>query len=122
MTRANFAHLRLKGCELLGLFSKKNSAGTKISAAAVQTGSFTRHPFGRVGLFTPMGTGGRVYASLRESVPIIDAAVLKIIRLVNDFKFATGDDAVDRDLNGFFESINVRESNRNRRICFCLFI
>lgn len=91
----------------MGLFSKKNSGGEKISAAAVQTGSCARHPFGRVALYTPLGTNGHVYASLRESVPIIDAAVLKIIRLVNDFKFETGDEAVDRDLNGFFESINV---------------
>lgn len=91
----------------MGLFSKKNSGGEKISAAAVQTGSCARHPFGRVSLYTPLGTNGHVYASLRESVPIIDAAVLKIIRLVNDFKFETGDEAVDRDLNGFFENINV---------------
>lgn len=60
-----------------------------------------------MGSFANLGLNNRVYRSLRENVPVIDAAVLKIIRLMNDFTFETGSAAVDAEMNGFFEAVDV---------------
>lgn len=92
----------------MGLFSKRKSgkaAGT--AAAAVQTSAFSNHPFVNLGGFMNLGLNNRVYKSLRENVPVIDAAVLKIIRLINDFEFETGNGQTDEQMNKFFEGICV---------------
>lgn len=92
----------------MGLFSKRKSgkaAGT--AAAAVQTSAFSNHSFVNLGGFMNLGLNNRVYKSLRENVPVIDAAVLKIIRLINDFEFETGNDQTDAQMNKFFEGICV---------------
>lgn len=54
-----------------------------------------------------LGLNNRVYKSLRENVPVIDAAVLKIIRLMNDFEFETGNEQIDTQMNKFFDGICV---------------
>lgn len=92
----------------MGLFSKRKSgkaAGT--AAAAVQTSAFSNHSFVNLGGFMNLGLNNRVYKSLRENVPVIDAAVLKIIRLINDFEFETGNGQTDEQMNKFFEGICV---------------
>ena len=92
----------------MGLFGKKKSGKAKGSAAAaVQTSVFSNHPYAHLGGFSNLGLNSRVFKSLRESVPIIDAAILKIIRLMNDFEFETGSAAVDSAMNSFFEGICV---------------
>lgn len=92
----------------MGLFGKKKSGKAKGSAAAaVQTSAFSNHPYAHLGGFFNLGLNNRVFRSLRESVPVIDAAILKIIRLMNDFEFETGNDTVDSAMNGFFESVCV---------------
>lgn len=92
----------------MGLFGKKKSGKAKGSAAAaVQTSAFSNHPYAYLGGFSNLGLNSRVFKSLRESVPIIDAAILKIIRLMNDFEFETGSAAVDSAMNSFFEGICV---------------
>lgn len=92
----------------VGLFGKKKSGKAKgYAAAAVQTSAFSNHPYAHLGGFFNLGLNNRVFRSLRESVPVIDAAILKIIRLMNDFEFETGNDTVDSAMNGFFESVCV---------------
>lgn len=54
-----------------------------------------------------MSIDSKVYSQLREAVPILDAAINKIVRLSEGFTLKTGDDGVDEDLNGFFSQINV---------------
>ena len=72
------------------------------------TGSAGSHPFYSLGGYTPMsGTNGRIYKSLREAVPIIDAAIYKIVRLMGGFEFSTGNDELDSQINSFFGRINV---------------
>lgn len=92
----------------MGLFSKRKSgkaAGT--AAAAVQTSAFSNRPSVNLGGFMNLGLNNRVYKSLRENVPVIDAAVLKIIRLMNDFEFETGNEQIDAQMNKFFDGICV---------------
>ena len=54
-----------------------------------------------------MSFNSRIYASLREGIPIIDAAISKIVRLCEGFHFETGSGALDTEMNTFFENVNV---------------
>ncbi len=49
----------------------------------------------------------RLYRQLRESVPVIDAAVSKLIRLMGDFRFICADDVTERSLGRFAETVRV---------------
>lgn len=52
-------------------------------------------------------TSLQVYKELRKSVPIIDSAVNKIVRLMGGFEFSTGSEELDAEMNEFFSMINV---------------
>lgn len=91
----------------MGLFSSKKAVKGSVSASAVQTSTYSNHPYWQLNTYTPMSVNNRVYSALRESVPVIDAAIMKIIRLLNDFRFETGNQSVDIRMNDFFEKINV---------------
>ena len=55
----------------------------------------------------PINGESRVYAELRNAVPILDSAINKIVRLCEGFKFNTGNEKVNDMMNSYFESINV---------------
>lgn len=99
--------MQWKGCDNLGLFRKSRKSGEALSASAVHTSKYSNHPYWRLNAYTPMSINNRIYAYLRESVPIIDAAISKIVRLCNDFYFETGSENLNSQINGFFEEINV---------------
>ena len=90
----------------MGLFRRDKKAGERRGAAAVQTSTRSNHPYWQLASAS-LGAGSRIYSSLREAVPIIDAALSKIVRLCEGFHFETGSPALDADINAFFESINV---------------
>lgn len=54
-----------------------------------------------------MNTDNSIYRALREGVPIIDSAILKIIRLMGGFGFKTNSEKLDYEINEFFNNINV---------------
>lgn len=91
----------------MGLFRKSRMSESKASASAVQTSKYANHPYWQLSSYTPMSLNSRVYTSLRESVPILDAAISKIVRLCCDFHFETGREQLDREINCFFDNINV---------------
>ena len=47
----------------------------------------------------------RLYAALRESVPIVDAAIEKILRLVGSFEILCPDKSVQKKLNPFLQNV-----------------
>lgn len=56
----------------------------------------------------PAGAGEReLYRALRQSVPIIDAAIYKLRRLIGDFKVRCPDPAVQESLQRFLDSVQV---------------
>lgn len=58
----------------------------KPMTAVCQLRSGQTHPFGALRGFTPMGTAEeRIYQQLREAVPVLDAAVGKLVRLTGGF-------------------------------------
>lgn len=54
----------------------------------------------------------QLYRQLKESVPVIDAAISKIIRLLGDFSLVCGDTASQRALDDF--TVNVRVGSVGR--------
>ena len=95
----------------MGIFKRERKNGEKPSVEAstsVQTSSQNTHPFRYLNGYTPLeNKDNQVYRSIREGVPLIDSAINKIIRLMGGFEFKTGDDALDKRVNEFFERVNV---------------
>lgn len=64
------------------------------------------HPFSIFDRYTPLtGADYELYSSLREAVPIIDAALDKIVRLVGGFSVKCGDKSAETQLNGFMKKV-----------------
>ena len=64
---------------------KKTETGTV--AAVYQLRSGNAHPFGAMRSFQPLGGGEeRIYRELREALPVLDAAVGKMVRLCGGFQ------------------------------------
>lgn len=90
----------------MGIFNLKKGKGG-VSASAVQTSLASKHPYYRLSSYMPMNGAARVYSELRRAVPIIDAAINKIVRLTEGFHFETGNELRDREINAYFDEINV---------------
>lgn len=91
----------------LALLRKKAKAQVKNVAAAVQT-SAARHPFPSLSSYYPgRNADYELYRSLREAVPIIDAAILKTVRLLGSFEAETGDRKADEMLRRFLKTVGV---------------
>lgn len=75
-------------------------------ALAVQTRAKVQYGF------TPSVLERGLYRSLRESVPIIDAAINKTKRLLGDFEIKCGDKSTEREINNFLKDIQVGTSSR----------
>jgi len=77
-------------------------------ALSVQTDRERGHPFGALEAYLPLkGSDYRLYESLREGVPIIDAAIDRLVRLVGSFSLTSQDPAVARELSRLKEEILV---------------
>ena len=73
-------------------------------AAVCQLRSGNRHPFGVVQGFVPLGGGEeRVYRQLREAIPVLDAAVGKMVRLCGGFAVKCRNLAAQEKLNAFLK-------------------
>lgn len=70
------------------------------------------HPFSLVDRYNPSFVEFSLYRQLREAVPIIDAAILKIVRLVGGFDIKCDNAAVERELNGFLQNVRVGATGR----------
>lgn len=88
---------------LFNLKQKKDST----AAVSTQTSPLSRHPFYRLEAFYPLTGKTKAYMALRDAVPIIDAAVSKLVRLTEGFSFETGNDVANNMLNCFMSSVNV---------------
>ncbi len=82
---------------------RKEEAGV---VALCQIRSGTAHPFGALRSFTPLGgSEERVYRQLREAVPVLDAAVGKLIRLSSGFSVKCRDSESQKRLEDFLEEV-----------------
>lgn len=79
-------------------------------AQAVQT-SASVSPFTALNSYVPLQSGeNRLYAALREAVPIIDAGIDKILRLIGTFEIGCGDKSAEYALNSFLQNVKVNST------------
>ena len=78
---------------------KKEKGGI---AAVCQLCNGDLHPFGAMRGFVPLGGGEeRVYREMREAIPVLDAAVVKMVRLCGGFEVKCQTAEAQQKLNGF---------------------
>ncbi len=64
------------------------------------------HPFGALRGYMPLGTGEeRIYRELREAIPVLDAAVGKLVRLSGGFEAVCRDLKAQESLNQFLRTV-----------------
>ena len=75
-------------------------------AAPVQLREAGHHPFGMLRDYVPLQSGeSRLYRAVREAVPVVDAAIYKLIRMAGGVTAACGDPAADRELKDFLRTV-----------------
>ena len=75
-------------------------------AAVCQLRSGTVHPFGALRGYTPLGGGEEmVYRQMREAIPVLDAAVGKLVRLSGGFTPECRNREAQQKLERFLETV-----------------
>lgn len=83
---------------------KKTETGTV--AAVCQLRSGNAHPFGAMRSFQPLGGGEeRIYRELREALPVLDAAVGKMVRLCGGFQPKCRNPEAQEKLEKFLKNV-----------------
>lgn len=76
------------------------------AAAAVQLRETGRHPFGELGSYAALRAGEvRLYRAVREAVPVVDAAIYKLIRMTGGVTAACTDPEAERALGEFLRAV-----------------
>ena len=85
---------------------KKEQTGG--AAAAVQVRERGGHPFAALRGYMPLGgADAALYRSVREAVPIVDAAIGKLVRLSGGFRVLCEDERAQEKLGEFLRTVNV---------------
>jgi len=83
---------------------KKKESGGVTAVCQLRNGS--THPFGAMKGFTPLGgTDERVYREMREAIPVLDAAVSKMVRLCGGFTVQCRSKESQQRLEAFLQSV-----------------
>ena len=92
------------------LFQKERSTGGE---AAVQLRTGGQSAFGGLDGYVPLLDGRTaVYRLVREAVPVVDAAIGKLIRLTNGVKVCCEDERAERELEQFLRDVPVGRGQR----------
>lgn len=85
-------------------------------ASPVQTAPKEKCVQGLMSRYRPlMPPDARLYRAMREAIPVVDAAIDKIVRLIGGFTVRTGDTRLDRELAEFLQSVPVGAGGRGIR-------
>ena len=90
------------------MFGRKKQTETKPFVPAVQTAPRSQnghHPLFMPGLQSSAERG--LYRALRESVPVVDAAISKIVRLTGSFRICADNAAAQTELDAFEKSVQT---------------
>ena len=89
----------------IGKNKKQKPQSDVVSAPQTSKAS---HPFYNLSSYMPAGGFDHMlYSSLREAVPIIDAAIMKIVRLLGTFKVHCSDEYAEKELRSFLSGVSV---------------
>ncbi len=87
---------------------KKREAvsGAEAGPAAAQLRNWEKHPFGTLGEYVPLRNGEtRLYRAVREAVPVVDAAIYKLIRMTGGLAVRCEDRRAERELGEFLRTV-----------------
>lgn len=74
----------------------------------MQLRSAQTHPFSLIDSYVPLGSAEtRLYRMIREAVPVVDAAIMKIVRLTGGFEVRCADKNAQRALAEFIRTVPV---------------
>ena len=86
----------------MGLLKKKQGG----AAAAAQLRDGGRHPFSALDGYVPLGNGEiTLYRAIREAVPVVDAAICKLVRLCGGLSVRCRDGAAQEELDRFLRTV-----------------
>ena len=76
--------------------------------AFVQLRDSERHPFGLLRDYAPLRSGEvRLYRAVREAVPVVDAAIYKLIRMTGGVRAECPDKSAQKQLEEFLRTVPV---------------
>lgn len=79
-----------------------------MAPAAAQLRSGERHPFGMLNDYVPLRGGeAQLYRAVREAVPVVDAAIYKLIRMSGGVSVECADRAAEAELREFLRTVNT---------------
>ena len=79
----------------------------------VQLRGAERHPFGMLGDYVPLSRGeAQLYRAVREAVPVVDAAIWKLIRLAGGVQVRCADGGGQKELDRFLRQVNTGRGQR----------
>ena len=85
---------------------KRRKKEEKMIGAVCQLRDGRNHPFGALRGYIPLGTGQeRIYRELREAIPVLDAAVGKMVRLAGGFQVECREKPAQEKLNQFLRTV-----------------
>jgi len=83
---------------------KRKEGGTVAAVCQLRSGDI--HPFGAMRSFTPLGSGEeRMYREMREAIPVLDAAVGKMVRLCGGFQVKCRDPEAQSQMDRFLLTV-----------------
>ena len=92
------------------LFRKKQAP---VQGAAVQVRNSPKHPFGALERYVPLQEAdSRLYRAIREAVPIVDAAILKLIRLCGGVEVECEDRRAQEGMERFLKTVPAGRGQR----------
>lgn len=85
-------------------------------ASAVQTAPKERCVVGLMSRYVPlMPPDARLYRAMREAIPVLDAALDKIVRLIGNFRVLCEDRGTEQRLEDFLQTVRVGASGQGVR-------
>ena len=91
----------------MNLFNKKKKSNfPTVQTAPAQEQK--KHPFSQIRNYKPDSICElKLYKSIKEAVPIIDAAISKIIRLTGEFEIECENEDIQKEINNFIRNVHV---------------
>lgn len=103
--------MKMGGWMKMGFWERKKKREDTETVVQLRDGG--RHPFGGLDRYVPLRNGEiALYRSIREAVPIVDAAILKLIRLAGGVKVSHRDAGVQRELEEFLRTVDTGRGQR----------
>ena len=87
---------------------KRRAAGQETAAGPVQLRGSEWHPFALLDGYVPLHEPAfGLYRAIREAVPVVDAAVLKLVRLAGGVRVSCADKGLEKRLAEFLRTVPV---------------